>query len=342
PKSNEISRRLSTENKKSISKKFEKPKCAPTSKSSEQIKHDNQVDDADNQTLSIKPIRSVFPPHDADSEKGLVDSFKEARSSILLEGVTEKHKLDDSVDLTTKLDKVIAQEHGNCGDKLMLNHDLLVSTDDQEEQACINESRKRSSHHGNVDQESEKRQEFKMSKSWKTSGKRTLIEKNDRKGLGVSSQLFKEKGVVSQASRCIKRAPGHQGRSHSEIEKGTSVKNADENQNREEEKHRRESNARQQVGPSGVQDPNATQNDHLSGHNPCANKHAQLSTASKSLNKMNTLAADESNLVRTGSPTPDPPIFSGNGTFERIVPPGFAAGPNYAFSLHHSAGWLEE
>jgi hypothetical protein len=48
PKSNEISRRLSIENKKS--------KCAPMSKSSEQIKHDNQVDDADNQTLSIKPI----------------------------------------------------------------------------------------------------------------------------------------------------------------------------------------------------------------------------------------------------------------------------------------------
>jgi hypothetical protein len=72
PKSNEISRRLSTENKKSISKKFEMPKCAPVSKSSEQIKHDNQVDDADNQTLSIKPIRSVFPPHDADSEKGYI------------------------------------------------------------------------------------------------------------------------------------------------------------------------------------------------------------------------------------------------------------------------------
>jgi hypothetical protein len=48
------------------------PKCAPVSKSSEQIKHDNQVDDADNQTLSIKPIRSVFPPHDADSEKGYI------------------------------------------------------------------------------------------------------------------------------------------------------------------------------------------------------------------------------------------------------------------------------
>jgi hypothetical protein len=57
---------------------------------------------------------------------------------------------------------------------------------------------------------------------------------------------------------------------------------------------------------------------------------------------MNKPAADESNLVRTGSPTPDTPIFSGNGTSERIVPPGFAAGPNYAFSLHHSAGWLEE
>ncbi|GAU25086.1 hypothetical protein TSUD_257800 [Trifolium subterraneum] len=344
PKSNEMSRRLSTENKKSISKKFEKPKCAPLSKSSEQIKHDNQVVDADNQTMSIKPIRSVFPPHDADLEKGLVDSFKEARSSILLEGVTEKHKSDDSVDLTTKRDKVIAQEHGNCGDKLMLNHDLLVSTDDQEEQACINESQKSSSHHGNVDQESEKRQEFKMGKSWKTSGKRTLIEQNDSKGLGVSSQLFKEKGVVSQTKRQrIKRAAGHQRRSHSEIEKGTSVKNADENQNREEENHRRESNARPQVGPSSVQDPNSTQNDHLSDHNPsCANKHAQLSTASKSLNKMNTPAADESNLVTTGSLTPDTPIFSRNDTSERIVPPGFAAGPNYAFSLRHSAGWLEE
>jgi hypothetical protein len=170
-----------------------------------------------------------------------VDSFKEARSSILLEGVIKKHKLgdvedkaitmrklDDSVDLTTKqkavvqehghmysdklaakniteskLDdsvdlttkqKVIAQEHGHMygdklaaenimdgdsGDKLMPNHDLLKSTDLEP----VNESKKKSSHDGNADQETQDKQEFKTSKSSKTSAKKKRIDKNDRKAI---------------------------------------------------------------------------------------------------------------------------------------------------------------
>jgi len=233
-----------------------------------------------------------------------VDSFKEARSSILLEGVIKKHKLgdvedkaitmrklDDSVDLTTKqkvvaqehahmysdklaaknimeskLDdsvdlttkqKVIAQEHGHMygdklaaenimdgdsGDKLMPNHDLLKSTDDQElapvneskkksshdgnaddqEPAPVNESKKKSSHDGNADQESQDKQEFKTSKSSKTSGKRKGIDENDRKAIEKdgrdSSHVNKHSARFAAARKSkfgtglnVKFAPIHSG-----------------------------------------------------------------------------------------------------------------------------------
>ncbi|XP_050903668.1 protein ENHANCED DOWNY MILDEW 2 isoform X3 [Lathyrus oleraceus] len=205
---------------------------APMSKG---LKQSKQLDDADDQTLSVKPIRSVLSPLDADSEKGLVDSFKEARSSILLEGVVGKQKL------------------GDVEDKLVLNHDLPESIGIQEEQVCVNESQKRSSRLGSLDGESDKRQEFKMNQSWKTSGKRKQIKKNDRRGLGVSSQLFTEKDALSKAktkTRPVKEGSSHQRKTRSETK--------------------------------SFQTP------------------------------------------------------------ERVVPAGFAAGPNYEYSLHHSAGWLDE
>ncbi|CAI8586931.1 unnamed protein product [Vicia faba] len=267
PKSNETSRRVSTENKNSVSNLIDQKLNASMSKGFKPSQHDNQVDDADNgtlsiqplrttlppapmskglkqskqlddadnQTSSIKPIRSVLSPLDADSEKGLVDSFKEARSSILLEGVVGKQKL------------------GDVEDKLVLNHDLPESTDIQEEQACINESEKRSLRHGSLEEESDKKQEFKIIPTWKTSAKRTQVKKNDRRELGVSSQLFKEKGAVSKAktkTRPVKEVSSHKRKTRSET---------------------------------------------------------------KSFQ------------------TPD-----------RVVPAGFAAGPNYEYSLHHSAGWLDE
>nr|XP_027187834.1 protein ENHANCED DOWNY MILDEW 2-like isoform X1 [Cicer arietinum]XP_027187835.1 protein ENHANCED DOWNY MILDEW 2-like isoform X1 [Cicer arietinum]XP_027187836.1 protein ENHANCED DOWNY MILDEW 2-like isoform X1 [Cicer arietinum] len=366
-KSNEISRRPLTENKKSISKKFEMPNCeennhltgeklcAPMDKDSEQIKNDDQVDN--NNTLFVKPIRSLFPPPDADSEKGLVDSFKEARSSLLLEGKIEKHKMgdvedktitmgkrEDSGDLTTKY-KIVVQENGhvysdklasdhimdgNGGGKLVPNHDLLGWTDDREEPASIKKSQKRSSRNGNVDQESQRGQEYMMSKTWKTSGKRNHgTDKNDRRGLSVVPQAKRQTVlgvpcVVGPLSDC-------------------GNKNADQNHGRDKEKHQRESDVGQQVGLSGIQDPNLTPNDHMFvGEPSCSNKNAQLTPASESLDKMNTPAADDLNLVRMRSLYPEIPIFSGNETLNRSVPPGFAAGLNYAFSISHSAGWLDE
>jgi len=147
-------------------------------------------------------------------EHGHMYSDKLAAKNIM------ESKQDDSVDLTTK-QKVIAQEHGHMygdklaaenimdgdsGDKLMPNHALLKSTDDQElapvnesmkksthdgntddqELAPVNESKKKSSHDGNADQESQDKREFKTSKSSKTSGKtgkRKQIDKNDRKAI---------------------------------------------------------------------------------------------------------------------------------------------------------------
>jgi len=78
PKSNERSETVLTKNKKPMPKCEVKKHptgqklCASMNKGSDQIKHDNQVDDADNRTLSIMPVRSVLPPLDADSEKGYI------------------------------------------------------------------------------------------------------------------------------------------------------------------------------------------------------------------------------------------------------------------------------
>jgi len=78
PKSNERSETVLTKNKKPMPKCEVKKHptgqklCASMNKGSEQIKHDSQVDDADNRTLSIMPVRSVLPALDADSEKGYI------------------------------------------------------------------------------------------------------------------------------------------------------------------------------------------------------------------------------------------------------------------------------
>ncbi|RDX92857.1 Protein ENHANCED DOWNY MILDEW 2, partial [Mucuna pruriens] len=106
-KSKETSK-CSTENKRSISKKFEMPDCEqnpdqPTvgeelyalkNEDSERIEHDNQVDNMITKPLFVKPIRKLsteLPPLDADSEKSLLALFKEAGASITLESVLEKH-----------------------------------------------------------------------------------------------------------------------------------------------------------------------------------------------------------------------------------------------------------
>ncbi|KAH1062755.1 hypothetical protein GYH30_005622 [Glycine max] len=106
PKSKETSRCL-TENKRSISKKSEMSDSEqnynqPTigeiyalqKEGLKRIKHDNKVNNVITNPLSVKPIESLsveLPPLDADSEKSLLTLFKEARSSITLESVLEKH-----------------------------------------------------------------------------------------------------------------------------------------------------------------------------------------------------------------------------------------------------------
>ncbi|KAK7250615.1 hypothetical protein RIF29_33157 [Crotalaria pallida] len=78
--------------------------------------------------------------------------------------------------------------NGNNGDKLMLSHDLLESTDDKKDQASMDEGKKISSHHRNVDQQSKEEPEHTISKSGKTSRKRKhRIERNDGRGPGLVS-----------------------------------------------------------------------------------------------------------------------------------------------------------
>ncbi|KAK7320338.1 hypothetical protein VNO77_29736 [Canavalia gladiata] len=113
PKSNETSKRFSAENKRSISEKFGMPDpeekhnqhpmaeklYALKNEGSEQIKHDIPVNNVINKPLHAKPIRKLstaLPPLDADSEKSLLALFKEARSSITMESMLEKHTFDST------------------------------------------------------------------------------------------------------------------------------------------------------------------------------------------------------------------------------------------------------
>ncbi|KAK7281517.1 hypothetical protein RIF29_09585 [Crotalaria pallida] len=78
--------------------------------------------------------------------------------------------------------------NGNNGDKLMLSHDLLESTDDKKDQASMDEGKKISSHHRNVDQQSKEEPKHTISKSGKTSRKRKhRTERNDGRGPGLVS-----------------------------------------------------------------------------------------------------------------------------------------------------------
>ncbi|KAK8467182.1 hypothetical protein PHAVU_008G273400 [Phaseolus vulgaris] len=94
PKSKETSRCL-TENKMSILKKFEIPDTEQKynqqteNEGLEQIERDNQINKLN--TMPIGKLSIDLPPLDADSEKSLLDLFKEASSSITLENVLEKH-----------------------------------------------------------------------------------------------------------------------------------------------------------------------------------------------------------------------------------------------------------
>ncbi|KAL5099395.1 hypothetical protein RYX36_003722, partial [Vicia faba] len=54
--------RVLTENKKSVSNLIGQKLNAFVNKGFKPSQHDNQVDDADNGTLSIKPLRTTLPP----------------------------------------------------------------------------------------------------------------------------------------------------------------------------------------------------------------------------------------------------------------------------------------
>ncbi|KAK7276900.1 hypothetical protein RIF29_18048 [Crotalaria pallida] len=221
--------------------------------------------------------------------------------------------------------------NGNNGDKLMLSHDLLESTDDKKDQASMDEGKKISSHHRNVDQQSKEEPEHTISKSGKTSRKRKhRTERNDGRGPGLVSPAKRQ-----AVNEIMEGGPDHShpnpnnGRSSvegsqpppvicSNVEAGdgkvgpsvvsplsdSSVTNTREEQDsREEEKHQRDSDVKQ-----------------------------------------------HDSVVRMGSMGSEPTTVSRIGTGEHSVPqpgcgaglPGFASGPNSEYARRHSCGWLDE
>lgn len=260
----------------------------------------------------------------------LLDSFKEARSLISLEGVLEKDTFASTHTLSLGKMEGSADAHtidGDYDDNPAMNHDLLESTGDQEDQASINESQKRSSHHGDFVEESHKGQGSRMSKPGKTSRKKKH-KKNDKRGLGLASPAKRgavngvPKGVPdhSQPNPIDGRCPveGFQPKSvmacaHEEdgnndcgnlkpssdsvspLSDG-GVTNIEEHHSREEEKCQSESDRRQQVSNSGAQDLVSTESDHLSGRDPNCGymgySHEQLNAVTDSSYKMNTPAME--------------------------------------------------
>nr|KYP59504.1 Histone-lysine N-methyltransferase NSD3 [Cajanus cajan] len=104
PKLKETSRKCSTENNRPISKKFERP---------DSEKNHNQP--ALGEKYALKPVRKLsieLPPLDADSEKSLLALFKEARSSITMESILEKHTFDSTHTQSLKnvVEKTITME----------------------------------------------------------------------------------------------------------------------------------------------------------------------------------------------------------------------------------------
>ncbi|XP_061360952.1 protein ENHANCED DOWNY MILDEW 2 isoform X2 [Gastrolobium bilobum] len=110
---------------------------------------------------------------------------------------------------------------GNHVDDLFLGHDLLKSTDNEEDHASMNESQKGSSPHGNVDRESQDRQEYWVKMAENTSWKRKRTEENEGGGLSVTSpakmqavnQMVEEVLDRSQSNPDDGRVEGYQPKS---------------------------------------------------------------------------------------------------------------------------------
>ena len=238
PKANGKSSCCLTENKTPISRKSEMPDSEENqplrvlmSKGSKQTKPNSQVNNAVCKTLSVKPIRelssSFYRPGSVDLNDRQIDQWngkppllsllKHKRIAQEQHGhLSSQHEVLEMESCNTEILRADHTVDGNCGDNLMPSHDLLKSTDDQEDQASMNGGQKRSSsHHGNVDQESQEGQEHKKSKS----GKRKHTEENEGRG----------QSVVSSAKRQA----------------------VEEQHSREEEKDHTESDTRQQVGHMG-------------------------------------------------------------------------------------------
>ncbi|XP_061338151.1 protein ENHANCED DOWNY MILDEW 2-like [Gastrolobium bilobum] len=208
-----------------------------------------------------------------------------------------KHTIDHTIDR-------------NKGNNLMLNHDLLKSTNDQEVQASINEGQKRSSHHGNVNQERQQGQKCRMSKSHKTSRKRKHIRENETRGQGVGSPAKRQ--AVNEMTEGVP--------DHSQpilIDERSPV--ADHSQ------------------PILIDERSPVEG--FQPKSDMASPQVEVGDDNYQLVPVSDVVKNNSGITNNRS-----------GTSERIVPQpghrcvlkGFASGPHVEYSRRHSAGWLEE
>ncbi|XP_019435650.1 PREDICTED: protein ENHANCED DOWNY MILDEW 2-like isoform X2 [Lupinus angustifolius] len=247
-------------------------------------------------------------------------------------------------DWTTK-HKVIAQEHGHVSyshevlemdtENHMLSYDLLQSTDDKEDQASMDEGKKSSARHGNVDQESKKEPKCMKSKSGKTSRKRKHIEED----YSLPAKRQAVNGMTGEVPNRIQPNPNNRSSSAegSEPEPVITCPNVEVSDN-----------TRIKEGSSVVSALSGSSGTSKGEHGGKGEEEKQQIESDETEPSSATKRSYKLNHVRMmGSETP---TVIRSCTCQGSVPePGyvarqlsFASGPNLEYSLRHSVGWLDE
>ncbi|CAL0307371.1 unnamed protein product [Lupinus luteus] len=224
---------------------------------------------------------------------------------------------------------------GNNADNRMLSYDLLQSTDDKEDLASMDEGKKISSRHSNIDQESKEEPECMKSKSGKRSRKRKHTEEDyslpaKRQAVNGMTEEVPNHSQPNPNNRRFSAEGSHpepviafpniEVSNKSRMKEGSSAVSAhsDSSGTNKEEHTNRGEEEKQQI-ESDEREPGS---------------------ATKPSYKLN-------HIRMTGS---EPPTVNRSCTCEHSVPqPGYAArqlsfasGPNLEYSLRHSVGWLDE
>lgn len=256
------------------------------------------------------------------------------------------------------------------GDDVMLGHDSLRLTDDEDHTSSMNGGQKGSSALGSTDRQS---QWVSKADSDKSSWKRKRTEEND--GRAVTSPAKRqainqmhEEELDHSISHPIDRGPSVEGFQPKSYLLPPYSEAGDSGYGHLEpssfgvayvgtQKYLRESEMRQQSGLYGLQNPDSMRNDYLSGHDPAYNlgsSYLPPGSVSEPPYMMTAPAMqryaprlDELNHVSRVDPLrPEPPIIGRIGASEHTLPqpgngnglPGFATGSHQFYSRRNSSG----